>query len=618
MRGRQLRERHEASGIPAAQVEKLRETLDSDRWQSINRQLLAKMLAEFMYEGLLAPDEGQADGEWRTYRLDFNDSVYEFRAKGRVFDSYRVDADSIRRGTSSDWAPATDAVQFLLDGRETLDIDEQTASYLVREYNNTLLADAHIAAEESDAGVDSLVDLDASAVEGKMTGHPWFTVNKGRIGFDYEDYLRYAPENQTPQRLQWVAVERSASTFSSVSELSYDSLVETQLGDHVGEFERTLEKEGLDPANYYLMPVHEWQWQNTLAQLFASSIATDEIVPLGTGPDTYLAQQSIRTLTNRTDPAKPYVKLPMRILNTIVYRGLPGEQALAAPRVTDVIKDIRDGDSFLRNDCDLVLPGEIATINYDHPEFSQLSGAPYQYQELLGAVWRESLHSLSADDEQALPLSALFHRDVDGSPIVSTLADRAGLSLSEWLEEFFDALFPPLLHYLYKYGLVFMPHGTNVLLLHEDGQPARIAVKDYVDEIALSDERLPEASMIPDELYDHDTILHQKEPEGLCQHIFGTVFICVLRYVSDLLERREGFEEMEFWHLVRESIERYQAAHPELQSRFDRFDLFKPEFTRLCLNRGRLTDYGYGDDPKPPEVTAHGTVTNTLAKIGDD
>ncbi|GAA3331862.1 hypothetical protein GCM10020331_090090 [Ectobacillus funiculus] len=29
-----------------------------------------------------------------------------------------------------------------------------------------------------------------------MTGHPWITYNKGRIGFGYDDYIKYAPEQK--------------------------------------------------------------------------------------------------------------------------------------------------------------------------------------------------------------------------------------------------------------------------------------------------------------------------------------------------------------------------------------------------------------------------------------
>ncbi|WP_276299849.1 IucA/IucC family protein [Halorussus lipolyticus] len=594
--------------------ETLTTALETERWTDVSHDLLAKMFEEFLYEELLDPTEAGTDGEWTRYRLDYGDVAYRFTAQSRPFDSYRVDADSIERREDDDWTPATDPVQYLLDAREALGVAPETASHLIREYNNTLVADAHIDARKEDA-TESLLDMDYAAVEGEMEGHPWFTINKGRIGFGYDDYRSYAPELKETQSLVWVAVNRERADFRSIEGLDYESLMHEQLGDAAASFEDTLRTEGHNPDDYYFLPVHQWQWDNTVAQLFAKDIAADDIVPLGTGPNTYLPQQSIRTLTNIDDPEKPHVKVPIRVLNTIVYRGLPGEQALSAPRVTEYVKSIRDDDAFLRDDCNLVLPGEIASLNYDHPEFSQIDDAPYQYHELLGSVWRESVEALVDDDEEVLTLSALMHRDTDGTPVVSKLADRAGSSIDEWLADCFDVLLPPLLHYLYRYGMVFMPHGTNTMLVLRDGQPTRLAIKDYVDEIAVSDEWLPELDRLPDGLYEHDEIIHQRPPEGLCQHIVGTLFVCVLRYVADLLNREEGYDEQRLWRQVRASIERYQSQFPELEERFELFDLFKPEFDKVCLNRNRMVEYGYDIDHEPPEVNAHGTVSNALADL---
>jgi len=47
----------------------------------------------------------------------------------------------------------------------------------------------------------------------------------------------------------------------------------------------------------------------------------------------------------------------------------------------------------------------------------------------------------------------------------------------------------------------------------------------------------------------------------------------------------------------------------------DRFDLFKPEFAKVCLNRNRLLEYGYEDCYEEPQVNAHGTVLNVLAEF---
>lgn len=599
--------------------ETLQDALTRERWETVGRQLLAKTLREFTYEDLLAPTRERTDGDWDRYLLSFGDVAYRFRATSRLFDSLHVEPESVeRREGDREWAPATDPVQFLLDARDDLGVDDATASHFVREYTNTLVADAHIHARKARADPDeSILDMDYAAIEGEMEGHPWFTVSKGRIGFGYDDYVRYAPEMKRPQSLLWVAARRDRATFSAVSDLDYETLIAEELGEAADAFRSRLADRGLDPASYYLMPVHQWQWTDTVAQLFAGDIARNDLVPLGEGPDTYLPQQSIRTLSNVDHPDRRHVKVPIRVLNTIVYRGLPGEQALAAPRVTEVVTAMRDGDPFLRDECDLVLPGEVASLNYDHPAFSQLPEAPYQYHELLGAVWRQSVTGLVAADEQPLTLSALMHEDLDGSPVVVTLADRAGLSLSAWLDELFDVLLGPLLHYLYRYGLVFMPHGTNTILLLADGRPSRLAIKDYVDEIAISERPLPEQDVVPDDLREHPDIVQRKPPEALCQHIVGTLFVCVLRYVSDLLAREAGYSEERFWRQVRDSVERYQAAHPELESRFDRFDLLAPEFAKVCLNRNRLREYGYDADSDPPQFQDTGTVANALHEVGD-
>ncbi|WP_323192144.1 IucA/IucC family siderophore biosynthesis protein [Halostella sp. PRR32] len=616
-------------------VEALESSLREDVWTTVNRELFRKVLAEFMYEEIITPaptatirepasgnpgTNGDGDETWTRYTLSLTDGVeYRFDAQERPLDSYRIRPGSIeRRERGSEWQSATDPLSFILDARDYIGIDPPTAAHLVREYNNTLVADAHIRARKADRTENSLLDLPYAEIEGEMEGHPWFTYNKGRVGFGYDDYLKYAPESKQRQRLSWIAASRDRATFTGVDGLDHAGLIDDELGSMADEFRATLAEDGLDPANYYFLPVHDWQWSDSIVQLFADDIATDAIVPLGEGPDEYLPQQSIRTFSNVSAPEKRHVKLPIRVLNTNVYRGLLGEQAEAAPRVTEFIKSVRDGDSFLRDERRLILPGEVASVNYEHPKFSQFEEAPYQFHELLGCVWRESVHSLIDDGERPLTLAALLHEDFDGTPVVTTLADRSGMTLEAWLDELFEVLLEPLLHFLYKYGTVFMPHGTNVVLVLEDGVPSRIAVKDFVDEVAITDRELPELDdVLPtdlreDERYKHH-ILHQVAPEPLCQHIFGTLFVGVFRYVSDLLARHHDYDERAFWEQVRDAVDSYQARFPELDDRFELFDLTRPRFTKHCLNRNRIVDYGYGDFSTRPKVKGHGTVSNPLA-----
>ncbi|EMA37624.1 IucA/IucC family protein [Halococcus hamelinensis] len=590
------------------------DALTPEIWTTTERRLLTKMLEAFAYEEILAPRKVRDGDERAGFRFDLGPASYRFEATERLMDSLHVHGDTVERRTDGEWTGFEDPFRLLRDLGETTDLDGLTEGNLVREYKRTLLADAHIEARKREReGFDPL-DLGYAQLEGEMEGHPWITYNKGRLGWGYDDYRRYAPEMKDPVRLSWVAVRKTESTFAATDDIDHDSLVQGELGARYGVFRDRLASKGLDPENYYLLPVHDWQWEHSVVPLFPDHIADDRIVPLGEGPDEYLPQQSVRTFVNVDHDGKHHVKVPMRILNTLVWRGLPGERTELAPTVTEYIEGIYENDEFLQ-DQGLVLPGEIAGINYDHADFTAIEGSPYQYHELLGAVWRESIHTFLDGDERAVTLSALMHVDGEGVPYVSRLVERSGLTLDEWLEAFFDTVLPPLLHFLYRYGTVFSPHGQNTILVVEDGVPTRLAVKDFVDDVNVSDRPLPELEALPDGMHD---VLRKEPPEGLCQFVFCGLFVCVLRYVADVLVEHENYTEERFWRHARTAVLDYQTRFPELEERFELFDLLQPEFTKLTLNRNRLFNYGYDDAPARPHAVEHGTVTNPLYEVADE
>lgn len=592
----------------------LTQALQPQYWQSVGRTLLAKMLSEFMYEEIIQPEVLESKGETNLYRLSLPEGIaYGFEAKRRLFDSYRVFPESIQRWEGNEWLPAFNPLQFVMDVHTAVGMTAETTAHLIKELNNTLLADAHIHAEKQERNHD-LLELDYPHLEGEMEGHPWITFNKGRIGFGYDDYLVHAPERQQAVNLFWIAVRRDRAQYNAVTELDYSKLIQQELGQETeAEFEAVLKAQNADPVNYYFLPVHEWQWKNIIIPLFVEEIATKAIIPLGYSSDRYLPQQSIRTFANISHPQKRYVKLPLSILNTLVYRGLPGERTVIAPRVTEWVKSICDSDSFLSDECRLILPGEVASINYDHPYYTELSGAPYQYKEMLGCLWRESVLSYVEPDERPITLAALLHIDSKGKPFVSQLIEKSGLSLDAWLERLFNVILPPLLHYLYRYGIVFSPHGENTILVLKDSIPYRLAMKDFVDDVNISRHPLPELESLPQEL---KTVMLSEPPEGLCQFIFAGLFICHHRYLSDLLETHHNYPERTFWMQVRDSILNYQRRFPELQERFELFNLLAPQFTKLCLNRNRLLTYGYADDGDRPHAAAFGKVKNALYEVG--
>jgi siderophore synthetase component len=576
---------------------------DSAGWQHASRRLLAKMLAEFAYEEVIEPEPDPATGPG-AYRIALDDTTtYRFRARRGAYGSWQVEAESI--------TPTGDPLHFLTHGHETvLGLTGDTTGHLIRELLATLSADLRLDAGALTAA--ELADLDYAELEGHQTGHPWLVANKGRIGFSDTDAARWAPEARRPLRLPWIAVHRDLAAFRGTGTVTTPELLYAEeLAPAVLEtFQHTIADRDRDPHDYLLLPVHPWQWDQVVAPLFASAIADGTIMPLATDNDLRLPQQSVRTFLNASRPNRRTVKLPLSVLNTLVWRGLPTERTLAAPAVTAWVHGLRDHDRFLRDEARVILLGEVASVTVAHPQYDKLPTVPYQYRELLGCIWREPLAAYLDPGERPRTLAALLHTDPAGRAFTAELVERSGLDARVWLRHLFAAVLPPLLHFLYRYGTVFSPHGENAIVVFDEHDvPVRLAVKDFVDDVNVSAEPLPEHRSMPPDVR---AVLLTEPAAFLPQFIHSGLFVGVLRYLAPLCERQLGVPESDFWALVRDEIIRHQDRFPELKERFALFDLLTARIARLCLNRNRLHLDGYRDRARRPHAAVHGSVPNPL------
>jgi siderophore synthetase component len=582
------------------------------RWRQAARALLAKTIGEFAYEGLLDP-RPDADGWYRiTVRADAGAGrgvEYRMRAERGAYGSWFVDPASLRRAGHA----AVDPLGFIADARATLGLAGDTAGHLVRELGATLAADAQIAATATLTAAE-LADLDYADLEGHQTGHPWIAFNKGRIGFSTEDTLRYAPEGRRPLRLPWIAVRDDLARYRAIPNLSARRLYTEELSPAARvRFGAELIRRGCNPARYWWLPIHPWQWDEVIQPLYGADLAASRMVYLGEGDDSYLAQQSIRTFSNISVPHRRHVKLPLSILNTMVWRGLPTERTAAAPAVTAWLRGLTDADPFLTEECRVVLLGEVASVSVGHPVLDRIGGAPYQYRELLGAIWREPLPAALHEGERARTLAALLSFGADGRALICELVRRSGLEPAAWLARLFGAILPPLLHYLYAYGTAFSPHGENAVVIYDEQDvPARLAVKDFVDDVNLAAADLPELAHLP---ADVEAVLLREEPAYLCQFLHAALFVGHFRYLARIAEQQLGIPGAAFWESVKATIRAYQEHFPEQAERYGLFDLGVPQIDRLCLNRNRLVLDGYRDRATRPHIEPSGTVPNPLSPL---
>jgi siderophore synthetase component len=584
-------------------------------WRRAADALAAKMVADLSFERALHP----APAGGGRYAVAVGPVRYSFAGRPAAMDSWRVEPGSVRRGSHGNSEPA-EPYRLLLDLHAAFGLEPAVTALTVAELSATLSADAHLASTGRPAA--ELADLPYADLEGHLAGHPWIFANNGRVGFSAADRRTYPPEARRRHRLPWIAADRRIATHHGIQGghpgTDPAALYAAELGEDVtARFTAALRaRRGLDPDCYLWLPVHPWQWDEVVVPLFAEQLATDMIVPLGTAPDRYAPQQSIRTFSNVDRPDRLDVKLPLSILNTMVYRGIPTELVRAAPASTRWVHELAAADAFLRDECRVVLPGEVAAVAVRHPVFEAMPDAPYRYRQLLGAIWREPLAAALEQGQRARSLAALLHVDPDGRALVAELVARSGLAPAQWLARLFGVVLPPLLHLLYRHGIAFNPHGENASVIYDAGDvPVRLAVKDFVDDMKLLATDLPSYAGLPAEAL---AVLMRAGAEQLCGSVFKSLLVCHFRYLAPLAAEQLGVPEPEFWRLVRAELSAYQRRFGELADRFALFDLTAPSFERVCLNRERLLPGGYHDraDRDPPGLGHLDVppVPNPLAK----
>ncbi|MCY9871753.1 IucA/IucC family protein [Vibrio barjaei] len=557
----------------------------SQYWSRANRNLVAKIISEFHYEGAYEIGE-TSDSNLCAARI--GNAQYHFQGRKQIWGSYRIDADSLVRVCEEQNKTTIEANLLLADLKLHLSMSDHRVAEHVEDMNATLYSDCLMMAENAKRTASDMCSMSLIEQQAAIAGHPKFAFNKGRRGWGVSDLEHYAPEFSGHFQLVWLAIRRASLQVGITSGLNWNhDLVASMLSpSEMVLFENKLAADSLNPEDYLLIPVHPWQWENKLAMAYIKEISDKTLVYLGGAGKKVSPQLSIRTLSvidNSSGIPAFDIKLPLTIMNTSCYRGIPSRYIQAGPYASSWIKQ------KCETDLELQLLGtqaleEPASAYLASSAYSQLQDAPYRFHELLGVIWRESAESKLEPGEHAYLMALLFELDSHGQPVVIELINQSGLTATQWLEKLFTAVVIPYYHLLVKYGISLIAHGQNVTVVCRDGTPERILLKDFQGDMRLVQTDIPELDALPDIVKQVTTRL----PEELIIHDLQTGhFVTVLRFLSPLLEKIE-VTELEFYSVLARTIRQYQARHPELASRYEALDLFKPQILKLGLNLSKF------------------------------
>jgi len=601
-------------------------------WQApVNSQIMARaeqrvikqLLQALLYENIIEFESENAntahDGADNETLLNFiikaGDDV-RYTAQGYIhysFDIIRLNDLNVQRVVNG---VAQDAILEHVISDILLNIEgAELKDSFIKELRHTLVNEtqSQILASSIPVPIDTLT---YEQLEGYLTeGHPYHPCFKSRIGFDSQDNYDYGPEFDQNIDVVWLAVKKQLLVSNSTTGIDINEWVKDYVG--ADEFDalnakltEVLTTTNETANNYGLIPTHPWQWQNTLIQALQPLIATQEVIYLGSAGHQYRAQQSIRSLTmlgdaddnvnNDVSNNKAYLKLSMHLINTSSTRILAKHTVMNAAVVTTWLNQLIADDKTAQA-LPIAFLGETVGVSLDH---EALRARGYQHPNMYGglaAIWRENVSQYLSKGQTAFPLNGVSYVNADGSHLIVPWLDKYGVET--WIAQLIKVTVTPLLHILFGYGVALECHAQNIILVHEDGYPIKVLLKDLHDGVRYSPEHLTQQHLRPDfyslppahAALNRGSFIETEDTDGIRDMTVACLFFVALSDIAIFMQMHYNYSEVTFWQQVSDCVTDYQTSHPEHQVRFDLFDVFAEQTRIESLAKRRL----FGDKVFP-------------------
>ncbi|MEN3230448.1 IucA/IucC family protein [Methylorubrum rhodesianum] len=555
--------------MPSRREDMERQGIERQGIERPEERVLRQLAQAVLFEGLAAcePAGGSRRLAWRL-------GPHRFRATGTLgpFGRPRLDPGSIEWADGAGaWAPADLAAlvdllpaapehrsRLLAELRQTVELCRWNARALPLPARRAL----------------PFAALDAALWE----GHPYHPSFKARTGFTLEDHRRYGPEAAAPFRLEWLAIRRDAIALALPG--AEAAFWRAELGGAWDLLAGRLGAAGASLDTHALLPVHPWQMRRLEGAALRPWLAEGRAVALGAAGPRYVASQSLRTLHNLDDPSAASVKLSLSVVSTSSLRILDPHFVLTGPALSDWLAGIVAADPGLRGRVTLLREYAAALADRDGP----LAGH-------LAAIWRESPRL--EPGEAAVPFNALATCEADGTSFVAPWLDRHGRHA--WLDRLVEVAVLPVWHLLVAHGVALEAHGQNMILVHRDGWPERVILRDfhesaeYAPDFVTNPERVPDFGAIdPAHAGPIDDRFHAlRSAATLAELVTDSLFVFNLSEITGLLARRHGLDEAMFWRSLGRRLRRHAVAHG-LEARFARLSVEAPRLRVEALLSRKL------------------------------
>lgn len=431
-----------------------------------------------------------------------------------------------------------------------------------------------------------------------LDGHHLHPGAKTKLGLSKEEVIKYSPEFHQTFKVCFVAV-RKTDMVTTPHEENY--LIESYYKKELIECLEELEEKALNPEDYEIIPVHEWQYDHSIPCIYMDELKEGRVVLIEGVKLEAKATSSFRTVYLDKKGA-PALKLAVNSQMTSTVRSISTQTALNSTRFTDMIHTVLAQEDSL---CNFLPLNEIAGAAF-HAEDELKS-------RNLTMLLRENIDTKLSEGELAISGQALYAKSpLSNQTILQELIEEyaKAKNLGErkaahaFFENYVATIIPGYLTLMVKYGIALEGHLQNSVPVFKDGEITCFYFRDWGG-ARIYNKRLEEQGIQAE--FTPGSISVTNEIDEMHNKLYYTVFQNHLGEIVRQLVKFYGLAEDELWSMVKQiSNETFGklAQDKGLEQNIvkDKAFLYQPQVKHKSLTKMRLTNgkgYSYSKVDNP-------------------
>lgn len=288
------------------------------------------------------------------------------------------------------------------------------------------------------SALDSLLFFD----QWGCTGHSYLPSFRAKPGLSRREVLQNAPEFQARISIHWSALHKSEINIAQPS-FDYEQILVREFPLEYLRWQEKLTLNRLVPNEYLPLPVHPWQWRNTLQTIYAPMLDNKTLILL----------PHHQTLSPSLSP-------------NIMMSGHNLRCCIKLPGVTQTGPMNHDGAVFHHINALLAKENYYKNTLFLTHNLTGIDANIQVQQKHLSVQLQQNPINILGNDQRAVPLSALFTcSPISNSPLLIEIIKASNLNPLIYLAHYCRQILLAPLHLLLKHGVALNAQQENILII---------------------------------------------------------------------------------------------------------------------------------------------------------